>query len=318
MERERYRRMRAVLRDVERDHHDDPRNIHRDSAVLLTTLWAALHDKPISWATNPKHWPADLRPRAGLPSQPTMSRRLRVPCGADADPAANARDCHDNVFDLLERWQAALRRLVPDSDLKLIDGRGLVIGGCSKDPDAGFGFAAGTKAKGYKLHWAVDRVSGAVDGWLVAPMNYHEADAARHLIAHLPPHTRYVVADGNYDHNALYESAGAGRGVQWVALPRRRARGRASCGIGHRRHSDWRLRVLPWLRTTRGRRTAGKARLPIEQVNGRLGCAAVGLDHLPYHARRLHRVTVWTALKILILTDLQAATYGRAAKPGGE
>jgi hypothetical protein len=309
MERERYRRMRAVLREVGRDHHDNPRNTHRDSAILLTALWAALHGKTIDWATKPKHWPGDLRPRAGLPSQSTMSRRLRVPCGPDADPTANERDCGpDNVFDLLERWQAALRRQLPDSDVKLIDGRGLVIGGCSKDRDARFGYAAGTKAKGYKLHWAIDHLSGAVDGWLVAPMNYPEPEAARHLIAHLPPHARYVLGDNNYDRNELYEQAGFDRGVQWAAPPRR-----GTAGLGHQPHSDRRLAVQPWLRTDAGRRAVSAARITIEQVNGRVGCAAVGLNHLPYHARRLHRVTVWVALKILILTDLQVATAARPA-----
>ena len=307
MGRERYRRMRAVLREAERGHHDNPRYTHRDSTVLLVALWAALHGKTIDWATKPKHWPGDLRPRGGLPSQPTMSRRLRVPCGSDADPAANEDDCRPTIFDLLERWQATLRRQLPDSDVKLIDGRGLVIGGCSKDPDAGFGYTAGTKAKGYKLHWTVDRVSGAVDGWLVAPMNYPEVEAARHLIAHLPPHARYVLADGYYDRNGLYEQAGSDRGVQWVATPRGTAR-----GLGHRQHSDWRLAVHPWVRSDEGRRAVSTARIPIEQVNGRVGCAAVGLNHLPYHARRLHRVTVWVALKVLILTDLQAASYERA------
>ena len=57
-----------------------------------------------------------------------------------------------------------------------------------------------------------------------------------------------------------------------------------------------------------------KERVVIEQVNGRLGCANVGLNHLPHHARRLHRVTVWTALKLLILTDLQSnSTHLEAA-----
>jgi len=312
MERERYRRMRAILRDVERRCHDNPRFTHRDSTILLVALWAALHDKPISWATEPDHWPGDLRPRPtaparrGLPSQSCMSRRLRGRAGGDADPQANAKDSDPGVFDLLERWQAALRRQLPDSDVKLIDGRGLVIGGCSKDRDAGFGYAAGTKAKGYKLHWLTDHDSGAVDGWLVAPMNYPEQAAATHLIAHLPRHTRYVLADNNYDRNDLYEQAGVHRHVQWLAPPRRTA-----AGVGPHRHSDWRLRMQPWLRSDRGKR-AMKARIGIEQVNGRLGCAAVGLDHLPYHARRLHRVTVWVALKVLILTDLQLATHRRA------
>ena len=270
MERERYRRMRAVLRVVARDHHDNPRYTHRDGTVLLTALWAALNGKPIDWATKARHWPAGLRPRGGLPSQPTMSRRLRVSCGADADPAANARDETPTVFDLLERWQAALRRQLPDSDVKLIDGRGLAVGGCAKDPDAGFGYAAGTRAKGYKLHWTIDHLSGAVDGWLVAPMNYPEPDAARHLIDHLPPHTRYVLGDNNYDRNGLYEQAGFGRGAQWVAPPRR-----GVAGPGHCRHSGWRLAVQPWLRTDEGRRVVAAARITVEQVNGRAGRAAV-------------------------------------------
>lgn len=309
MERERYRRMRVILREVERGHHDNARCTHRDSTVLLVALWAALHGKSISWATVPRHWPSDLRPRgSGLPSQSCMSRRLQLRCGADADPAANTHDCQASVFDLLERWQTALRRQLPDSDVKLIDGRGLVIGGCSKDPDAGFGYAAGTKAKGYKLHWIVDQVSGAVDGWLVAPMNYPEPEAARRLITHLPAHTRYVLGDNGYDRNPLYEQAGfERRGVQWMAPPRRDAK-----APGHHQHSDWRLRVQPWLRTNAGRRTMSRARITIEQVNGRVGSCAVGLSHLPYHARRLHRVTIWVALKILILTDLQATTATRA------
>ena len=112
-----------------------------------------------------------------------------------------------------------------------------------------------------------------------------------------------MLADNNYDHHDLYELAGHGRGVQWVALPRRKAK-----GVGHRHNSEWRLGVQPWLRSPAGRRAAGKARTAIERVNGRMGCSSVGLDHLPYHARRLQRVTVWVALKLLILTDLQAAT----------
>lgn len=313
MERERYRRMRAVLRDVERRHHDNPRFTHRDSTVLLVALWAALHDKPISWATVPRHWPGDLRPRGGggggrggggwLPSQSCMSRRLRG--RADANGGADP-----GIFDLLERWQAALRRQMPDSDVKLIDGRGLVVGGCSKDPDAGFGYAAATMANGYKLHWIIDLFSGAIDGWLVAPMNYPEPAAARCLIAHLPPHTRYVLADNNYDRNDLYEQAGHAAppyGIQWMAVPRRGAK-----DLGHQPHSDWRRAAHPWLRGADGRATIRKHRVVVEQVNGRIGCSTVAPDHLPYHARRLHRVTLWVALKILILTDLQAATQTRA------
>ena len=300
-ERERYRRMRAVLRTLmsQQQHHSNPRCIHSDSTILLLALWAALHNKPISWATIARNWPGDLRPRPpapgirALPSQSCMSRRLRF---------------DESVLELLMAWQTALRRQLPDWDVKLIDGRGLVIGGCSKDRDAGFGYTAGTKAKGYKLHWIIDAFSGAVDGWVLTAMNLHEADAAQCLIPHLAPHTRYVLLDSNYDHNKLYEQAGVEQnGVQWMAMPRRSAK-----GVGHHQHSDWRLAVQPWLRSKQGRRTMKRARVMIEQVNGRVGCSEVGLNHLPYHARRLHRVTLWVALKIIILTDLQSESVLRA------
>ena len=299
-EREQYRRLRAVLRQVvqEQRHRSDPRCTYNDATILLVALWAAVRDKPISWATINGNWPGDLRPRPpargerALPSQSCMSRRLRQ---------------DSSVIELLAAWQAALRRQLPDSEVKLIDGRGLVIGGCSKDRDAGFGYTAGTKAKGYKLHWMIDLFSGAVDGWLVAPMNYPEQEAAHHLIEHLPPHTRYVLCDNNYDSNPLYEQAGFHQQAQWMAAPRRGAK-----GLGHHQHSDWRLAVQPWLRSEDGRAMMRKHRVVIEQVNGRVGCSAVGLNHLPYHARRLHRVTLWVALKILMLTDLQSETQQRA------
>jgi len=299
-ERDRYQRMRASLRAVtmEQQQHSNPRCTHSDSTILLVALWAALHERPISWATVSSNWPGDLRPRPpapgqpGLPSQSCMSRRLRF---------------DQSVLELLDAWQAALRQQLGNSDVKLIDGRGLVIGGCSKDRDAGFGYTAGTKAKGYKLHWIIDAFSGAIDGWLLAPMNYSEPEAARCLIPHLPAHTRYVGLDNNYDRNDLYEQAGVEQGVQWMAMPRRNAK-----GLGHRQHSDWRLAVQPWLRSEQGRGTLKKVRVTIEQVNGRLGCSEVGLNHLPHHARRLHRVTLWVAVKILILTDLQAVTGRRA------
>jgi hypothetical protein len=235
-----------------------------------------------------------------------MSRRLR---GRAESPT---RDTSDSLFILLEAWQKQLRSQLPDSDVKIIDGKGLVIGGCSKDPDCGFGYTAGTKANGYKLHWIIDYFSGAVDGWLIAPMNYPEQQAAKYLIDHLPAHTRYVLADNSYDRNHLYEQAGqlnelAGcdQQVQWLAVPRS-----TSKSLGHIQHSQWRVQVQPWLRSDQGKRTM-KQRILIEQVNARVGCASVGLSHLPHHARRLHRVTIWTGLKILILTDLQAESQNK-------
>ena len=44
--------------------------------VVATLLWAALHDRPVGWACEPRHWSTtSLRP-AHLPSPATMSRRV--------------------------------------------------------------------------------------------------------------------------------------------------------------------------------------------------------------------------------------------------
>src|SRR3954468_13564294 len=46
-------------------------------AIAAVLLWAALHDRPVSWACDPAHWSTTrLRPPR-LPSQPTASRRMR-------------------------------------------------------------------------------------------------------------------------------------------------------------------------------------------------------------------------------------------------
>jgi hypothetical protein len=286
MEREQFLRLKCVLRQAASGLDHNLRNTYSDSVICQVAMWAGLHQKPVSWATVPKHWPGDLRPKP-LPSQSCMSRRLR----------------HPDTLTLMQRWQEQARAQLPSSDIKIIDGRPLVIGGCSKDPDAGFGYAASTKARGYKLHWVVDALNQAVDGWMIMPMNYPEQHAAQHLIEHLPNHTAYVLADNAYDSNQLYEQAGRDQSVQWMALPRKHAK-----GMGRHHHSDFRIRVQPYLRSPGGRQQVMRHRMRIEQVNGRIGSSAIGLSHLPYHARRLHRVRVWVGLKILILTDRQFAT----------
>lgn len=280
MERERFARMRMVLMRVAAGHHDNSRCSHRDSVILLLLLWAALHRKPVSWACDPLRWPADLRPRR-LPSQPTMSRRLR---------------CH-TTLELLERWLRATRDRLPRTGVKVIDAKVLTIGGCGKDPDAAIGYGAGRMAKGYKLHWVMD-LCGAVDHWLVAPLNFPEPTAAAMLLEHVPP-TACVLADNNYDTNRLYDLCGQ-RGVGLLAAPPRGVK-----GLGHRTNSPHRLHAMAFLRGPIGKRILKRRRIGIEQVHSRMTASSVGLDHLPMHARRQHRVAQWVAIMLVILTDLQ-------------
>src|SRR5438034_10988212 len=43
--------------------------------IVSTMLWAALHDRPVSWACKPRHWSTTSSRPACIPSEATMSRR---------------------------------------------------------------------------------------------------------------------------------------------------------------------------------------------------------------------------------------------------
>jgi hypothetical protein len=54
-----------------------PGRVRYSSAVIVGVfLWAVIHDRPVSWACEREHWPAQWEFRR-LPSQSVMSRRLR-------------------------------------------------------------------------------------------------------------------------------------------------------------------------------------------------------------------------------------------------
>src|SRR5438128_8502748 len=86
----------------------------------------------------------------------------------------------------------------------MIYGKPLPIGGCSKDRQAGYGRAAGGKAKGYKLH-ALVGADGRLATWRVAPMNKDERALAERLLKAAPPEVAgYLLADANFDSNKLH------------------------------------------------------------------------------------------------------------------
>src|SRR3954465_7351329 len=139
MEAERYRRVCAVV-DQACPHRRGRGQQFGDHLIVKVYVWGVLHDRPTVWACDPRNWPDDddgdgLRPPA-LPSQPTMSRRLRTV----------------GVLPLLERAPALLAAAPPPAPLKHVDSKPLAVGNYSKDPDARRGRAAGAMARGYKLH----------------------------------------------------------------------------------------------------------------------------------------------------------------------
>src|SRR5581483_4554719 len=188
-----YRTVRAVAADFSQKYVQIPGWV-----LLLTLLWATLHDRPLSWACDPENWQSTRLRLPQLPSPATLSRR------------------GDSVgLGLL--WQAVQERLrasnPPATWLSFLDGKPLPVGGCTKDRDARYGRGAGTMAKGYKLHtvWS----NGVLpEAWEISPLNTAETVVARRLIPQLQG-GGYLLADGDYDVNALFDLAWQ-RGYQLV------------------------------------------------------------------------------------------------------
>ena len=117
--------------------------------------------------------------------------------------------------------------------LSIVDGKPLFVGGCSKDPDARFGYGAGMHGRGYKLH-TIWRRRDLPDAWDVTPLPRSEAIVAAELLKQVRV-GGYLLADGNDDTNGLHDAASQ-RGYQLLAQDRR-----PNAGQGRRQQSVFHL-----------------------------------------------------------------------------
>lgn len=282
MEGQLWRLILAILATVDKRRKRAKQDFS-DEDIVKVFYWSVIHDRPISWACQRRNWPLYLR-RQQLPSNTTMSRRLR-----SASVVA--------LLDALER------RVTAPTHLHLywmIDGKPLAISGCSKDRQAGYGRAARSKAKGYKIH-AITAVDGSVANWRIAPMNKDERVMAERLLK-TTNLAGYIAADANYDSNKLHKVCDA-RGNRQFVSPRRYGAGRK---VGHRAQSPGRLRSIALLENPQpdfGRQLL-KDRSAIERHFGNATNWGGGLTHLPPWARTYRRVRRWVQAK-LALTALR-------------
>lgn len=278
MEAQLWRSVYAIVRVVEGERPGGGRRFG-DWLIVLTLLWAAFNHRPVSWSVQRRHWPVwCLRWIRRLPSSTTMSRRLRKP----------------SVLAFLASTLDRAQQDLPRSIVLLIDGKPLVIGGGTKDRQAGYGRAVGGKAMGYKLH-AMTHLGGRVEGFRVAPMNVPEQRMADRLLRDLEEDGGYTLADGNYDSVRLYAWA-ALKGRQLVA-PRRKP----GVGLSWRPQRPARLRSLE---LTEGPSPFGRAlvhgRDAIERWLANLTSFSAGLGPLPAWVRTHRRVHRWVSSKLII------------------
>lgn len=244
------------------------------TVIVGVFLWAAMNDRPVSWACLAKNWRG--LPWRRLPSQPTMSRRLK------SKP----------VQALLAALEEALRQQGQPHWIKTLDSKPLTVGAGSKDTEATWGMGVKRmSARGYKMHVINDGLPLPA-AWCVLPMNVHDSKGASRLLPQLHG-GGYVLADSQYDMNHLYDLA-AKHQHQLVA-PRQKPQ---SKGLGHRRHSPYRLHSLE-MQT----RPFGEALLhergAIERSFGNLTSFGGGLAPLPAWVRT-NRVRLWIQAKLII------------------
>jgi hypothetical protein len=270
MERELWKVMYYRLKDLAQRF--DQKYVHlqpwRIAAVLL---WAALHDRPVSWACDKHNWTTTRRRPGHIPSEATVSRR--------------AGKTSFGIF--LNTLSAAFKgTAVPAWTLK-VDGKPLPVGTCSKDPDA----KPNQHGRGYKLHalWG-DRC--VPETWDVTAANEYEGAVAERLLTQI--HGKGVLlADASYEASRLYDAA-ARSGYLLLVKP-----GPEDTGGGHVYQSPYRQLSRRWFADGLGGHLY-RHRSAIERSFAHAGSFGGGLAPLPNWVRRLGRVSRWVWCKLII------------------
>jgi hypothetical protein len=262
------------------------RQKHSMRCILRVYFWAVLHDRPISWACRRCNWRrADSA--VTLPSQSTMSRRLRQPW----------------VPRVLEHLMDLLEPSVRQALILMLDGKPLVVARHSGDRRATIGRGSGGLARGYKIHAIYAEKSRPV-AYRVAPLNVDERVMAKDMLSSLDAGPGYLLADANYDTNPLHEQTAQLQRIL-VAPPRYPN----AKGLGaSRRHSQHRINMLDRMRVFNPFiKMMVDMRQRIETHWANLSNWGGGLTHLPPWIRG-HRVEPYVTAKIIIRLAKNLAT----------
>jgi hypothetical protein len=264
-----------------------------DGLIVFVYFFAALSGRSTRWAARRSSWPLWCRSAVSLPSYSQLCKRLKTA----------------SVRDAVTRLNDELRDRLPRSKEKLGDGKPLVVGGFSHDPDARWGKAPNGWANGYKLHLIVDAACGAVDAMTLTPLSAGEATVLRRdLIPTIDCRGMTLLTDANYDSNPTYRAM-ADAGGRLIA-PRRKP----FTGIGHHPQHPHRLTAIALLEgSPQGLGEHKRRRIRVEQSLGQLTNLPFGLAPLPNFVRRLERVRLWVLAKITLYHLYKVLTLPAAA-----
>lgn len=277
------RRAAAVIKTPVR------RPIYPNGLIVAMYLWAAWHDRCLSWACQRLHYNTLFRPRQKLASISQFTRRIKT----------------DACQIILQRVHDDLARRGVITPLGYLDGKPILVSAVSKDPDAAKGHISGGFAKGYKLHAYIGE-NRRIPVWCVSPLNTDEKTVARELLLpHLPPpndpRCALTLGDSNYDAAPLYKAFdGCGQSLlapvrcaQFVAAGGRHPRTLANMGPQRREALELWQRHPDLLKYVMEQRNNAEGVFSVLAVT-------LGLHALPSFVRRLHRVRRWIGAKIIL------------------
>ncbi len=224
------------------------------------------------WACQPDNWPDGCRPEP-MPHPSTISRRWR-----SEEVKKAAHRLHQAVISLLSS----------ESRYGVMDGRPLLVGGSSKDPDSRPGRGSGGMGRGYKMH-ALMNVDRAIVAYQIRPLPVAEPKVGVPLLRVAPACLRRVIADGRYDSMNLHRVAHETGRRFYTPLRQNR--------VG-RRQQPRRLQLLRLWQSATGQRFLSW-RDEIERTFGQTSTIGFGYKGLPSWARRQHRVERWMWGKLM-------------------
>lgn len=283
MELERWAELSAAVSAVGASLKRQSRDRHSTALIVRVHLWAALFDRPISWACDARNWHAATRPEA-LPDQSTMSRRTR----------------RVDFMAFLERVGQRMNGKPAPGLVKVVDGKALELPNHTTDRDATWSRGVSRTSVGYKIH-AVWSGRPMPDAFAITTLNVCEKQMAARMVKRAAATAAgggYLLGDAHFDASWLFDYCHH-HGYQLVC-----PRAKPGTGFGHGYLSPHRYRAVEMLESPAGVNGFGPAlyamRTDVEREFSGLACFGGGLATLPSWVRRIWRVRNWVMSKLLI------------------
>jgi hypothetical protein len=282
MELERWAELSAAICTVAVNWKRHPKDKHPTALIVRVHLWAALFDRPISWACQSSNWKLSTRP-AVLPDQSTMSRRTR----------------RKDFIAFLQRVGERLNRKAARSApalVKIFDGKALELPNHTTDRDATWGRGVNRMSVGYKLH-AIFSGNPMPDALAITTLNVSEKEMAARMIKRTGG-GGYLLSDAHLDASWVFDCCNYHN--HQLVCPRNKP----GTGLGKHYVSPHRRRAMNMLEAPAEVNSFGTElhamRPAIERDFSQLVCFGGGLAALPTWIRRIWRVRNWVMSKLLI------------------